>query len=622
MDIQEERITMKQLQKLYQKYNNCITNVIFPVILLLYPLVKINQGIDVSDSTYSLGNYMFFPRLKGTWVISTYLSNVFGWILTKLPFGDTMPGMNLYTGLIVSALTIGLYCLMRKWMPAWIVFVGEFIAIGFLWIPTTILYNYLTYVCFALGAVFLYKGLVEEKNKILVLAGVMLGLNVWVRIPNLAEMALIVCVWYYCYLQRKRIQPAHENAKQGKEQNAMQGKKQNAKQNAMQNALQVTFQKTGFCIAGYAIGVVIPLIMILIQYGFGGIAEMVQGLFAIQSGDESYSILSMIGATMDAYGRTGKWVAFIVIGIVLGLAMFALKKEAFVPVKKLLYLGGIVVLLRFFWGRGMFSFRYYEDYTSMYEWGMIGLYLALAACVYLLFGKGVSAHERLWGMISLVVIMITPLGSNNYTYQNLNNLFLVAPITVYAFAKLFRRRYPAEKKVLMFPWKAMVAALACMILIQSVGFHFNFVFRDGMDGTPRDTVLTGPKVVDGMKTTQENAENLGGLLAFIEEQKKEFPGSPYSEMIYYGDCPGLPFLLQTPSALDSSWPDLDSFPVSQMEENLMELKECPAIVIRNTEPTSDSFVEKQEMLQDYMSAKHYQAVYENDGYTVYEPIEK
>ena len=611
---------MKQLQNLYQKYNNCITKWIFPLVLLLYPLVKINQGIDVSDSTYSLSNYLYFERLEGTWVISTYLSNVIGWLLTKLPFGTTLLGMNLYTGMIVSGLSIGLYFLMRKWMPAWIVFMGEFIAIGFLWIPTGILYNYLTYAFFALGAVFLYKGLVEEKNQVLIAAGIMLGLNVWVRIPNLAEMALIVCVWYHCYIRRDRIASGLK-----KESGQLATKEDKPYVNTV---LGVALQKTGFCFAGYALGVIVPLIMILVQYGFSGIMEMIQGLSRIQSGDDSYSVFSMIAATIDAYIRTAKWVAFIAIGMALGLIMFYVKKDSFVKIKKVVYLVGIVVLLRFFWGRGMFSFRYYEDYTSMYEWGMIGLYMGLFACAYLLFGKGVSNSERLWGMISLVVICITPLGSNNYTYQNLNNLFVVAPVTVYAFVKLFRRRYQVEIQSLMFPWKAMAAAMGAMILIQSVGFHLGFVFRDGMDGTKRDTVLTATKVVAGMKTTQDNAENLGGLIAYMESQKegieteKDFVAEGLAEAIYYGDCPGLPFLLQIPSAIDSSWPDLDSFATEQMEENLMELKEKPVVIMRKTEPTSASFVEKKELLQDYMNAKHYEAVYENEGYTVYQPIEK
>ena len=582
---------MKQLQKLYQKYNNCITNWIFPLILLVYPLVKINQGIDVSDSTYSLSNYLFFDRLEGTWVISTYLSNVIGWLLTKLPFGTTLMGMNLYTGLLVSGLALGMYYLMRRWMPSWIVFVGEYIAIGFLWIPTTILYNYLTYVFFALGAVVLYKALAEEKDKLLIAAGILLGLNVWVRIPNLAEMALVVCVWYHCYLHKDKL--GH----------------------ASSAVLATAAKKTGLCVIGYLAGVLVPLILILIQYGPAGIVEMVQGLSQISSGDDTYSIFSMIGATIAAYIRTAKWAGLILAGMIMGLAMFAVQKERFVTLKKIVYLVGICVLLRFFWGRGMFSFRYYEDYTSMYEWGMIGLYLAVAAAVYLLSGKGVSSQERLLGMLSLVIVCITPLGSNNYTYQNLNNLFVVAPVTLYAFVKWFRRRYPVEKRVLLFPTKAMLSVLLCMILLQSTGFHFNFVFRDGMDGTKRDTVLAGLPVVEGMKTTKENAENISGLLHYIETEGNT------ETIICFGDCPGLPFLLQKPVAVDSAWPDLDSEPVEKLEENLLDLEELPTIIMRHTEPTSASFTVKQELLHDYMGAKHYEAVFENAGYTVYQAVE-
>ena len=587
---------LKQLQVIYRKYYNCITKWIFPIILLIYPLIKINQGVDVSDSTYSLGNYLFFERLEGTWVISTYLSNVVGWLFTKLPFGTTLLGMNLYTGLVVSGLAIGLYFFLRKWMPDWIVFIGEFVAIGFLWIPTGILYNYLTYVFFSMGAVLLYKGLVEENNKWLTAAGIMLGLNVWVRIPNLAEMALIICVWYYSYLQKDNL-------------SLLSSKKQ-------RTVFAYAVEKTGFCVAGYIAGVVVPLIFIVIQYGFRGIAQMIQGLSQIQSGDDSYSVFSMIQATMDAYIRSGKWVAFIVAGIVLGLAMFAIQKKRFLLLKKGIYLLGIAVLLRFFWGRGMFSFRYYEDYTSMYEWGMIGLYLGIVSCVYLFIGKGVSVQERLWGMISLVILCITPLGSNNYTYQNLNNLFLTAPITLYAFVKCFRRRYSEEKRIYAFPWKAMVAVLGGMILVQSFGFHMLFVFRDGMDGTKRDTVLTENRVTADMKTTKANAENLSGLFLYIQTEKVE------EEAVYFGDCPGLSFLLQKPAAIDSTWPDLDSNSIDWFEKELLTLQDKPVIIMRHTEPSSQSFVRKRELLEEYISENSYMAVYENDGYTVYRSPEK
>lgn len=34
---------------------------VFPILLFLYPLFWMNQGIDVSDPMYSLTNFRFFP---------------------------------------------------------------------------------------------------------------------------------------------------------------------------------------------------------------------------------------------------------------------------------------------------------------------------------------------------------------------------------------------------------------------------------------------------------------------------------------------------------------------------------------------------------------------------------
>ena len=84
---------MKQLKQVYQQYYNVITKYIFPLLLFLYPFLTVNQGVDVSDSTYSFSNFLFFERMEGMWVVSTYVSNVVGWLFTKLPFGTTILGL-------------------------------------------------------------------------------------------------------------------------------------------------------------------------------------------------------------------------------------------------------------------------------------------------------------------------------------------------------------------------------------------------------------------------------------------------------------------------------------------------------------------------------------------------
>ncbi len=88
----------------YEKYRNLIENSLFVIILAFYPLIRINQGLDVSDTAYSLVNFQYFPSADGTWQTATYLANAAGYLFMQLPKGDTLLGMNFYTGLIVSFL--------------------------------------------------------------------------------------------------------------------------------------------------------------------------------------------------------------------------------------------------------------------------------------------------------------------------------------------------------------------------------------------------------------------------------------------------------------------------------------------------------------------------------------
>lgn len=571
---------MHQLKKIYHQYYKIIAKYIFPVILLLYPFLTVNQGVDVSDSTYSFSNFLFFERMEGMWVVSTYVSNVVGWLLTKLPFGTTLLGIKIYATFFISGTALLVYFMFCKWMPAWIVFVGEIIALGFCWIPAGILYNYLTYFLLTLGAILLYQGLVEEKDGFLIAAGIALGSNVFVRIPNLTQMALIVGLWYYLASKRKKI--------------------------------NVIVEKTVKCLVGYIIGIAVALTGVLCQFGISGITDMIHGLTGVSRGDDTYSIWTMIMSVIEAYKRTSKWVLLIVIGIAMGMAMFICFKGKLENLKKIGYLCGMAVLLRFLWGRGMFSFRYYEDYTSMYEWGMIGLYLVWIAVIYMLISTKNSLEEKLWAVMVLVITLITPLGSNNYTFQNLNNLFLTAPFTFYTYVKIFRRR--GGKGIISqytFSWKAMIAMLGAMILIQSIGFHSQFVFRDGMDGAKRVYCFESPGVLRGMRTTKENGETLQSLLDYMEEKEM----NP-QEVILYGDCPGLSYLLNVPFAIGTAWPDLGSYAVETFVQDLQELEKAPVIIIRNVDFDEQSG-QKKEHLTAFMNSNGYVNVYNNGTYGVY-----
>lgn len=551
--------------------------IVFPLVLLAFPLLLVNQGIDITDTTYSLGYYRFMEEMDVTWVLATYLANVTGAFFMKLPMGDTLLGMNLYTGLVAAAIALLCYAALSRRMPAWIVFLGEVIALGLCWCPTTTLYNYLTYLLFAAGSLLLCQALLSDRGIYYVLAGICLGLNVMVRFSNLAEAALILAVWYGGWLCRERI--------------------------------GATVRRTGLCLAGYLAGFGFVLFVIAAKYGAGAFGGMVESLFGMTEEASDYTLWGMVSSTASAYLAGLKWMAYMVPCAAAGFVLFSVKKGKYEKGKRVLYCAGILVLLRFYWGRGMFSLRYYNE-GCIFQWMMLFLIVsvfctAAGAMGYFSKDKG----ERAAAAVILLILLVTPLGSNNYTYQNMNNLFLAAPYTLWACCRLFRR---AGNKAIHFPWQSLLALIVGMTLVQGIGFGLNYVFRDGIYGEPRDSMVENSEVLRGMYTTAENAESLTGLIAFCGES-----GVTAEPVLIWGDAPGLSYILDVPSAIFTTWPEIPSNTYEALDQALAALEREPAVILHHETGKPVTEGEKTDLILDYMEAHHYVCVYENRNYGVY-----
>ena len=595
--------TLRKLEQLYKRIHKPIEDLAFPLILLLWPLNKITQGIDVTDSTYSLGNYLFADRLKGTWVMATYLSNFFGSLFVKLPGGDTLLGMNIYTGLVISLTALIVYYGLRKDFTAPVLFLGEFISISFCWIPSGILYNYLTYLFLSLAAILLYYGVKEMKILNFYFAGMILGFNVFVRIPNVVEMMLILVVLICVPMALKQINEA--NWKRGNELMAI----------------------IGACIVGYVIGMSIPMAMMATVYGGNTFARMFAGLMALSESNSEYTAGSMLYRTFAAYLHSLKWTGIIVAVIFAGTLMMAVLKSHTVLkwIGRTIYTAVLALMLRFMWGRGMFSFRYYEDYTSMYEWGMILIMISWVCVFTVLIKRNYNLLIKTYATIVMVILIITPMGSNNYTMQNINNLFLVVPFTLYVtggwlYKGVHRIRLQNVLYGCNFPWMSMVLLIFAVILVQSIGFHTGFVFKDGMDGTPRDSSIVknaATESVGGIYTTGQNARIITELCDYVYGDKS------IKSMVYWGNCPGLAYILRIPSEIGTTWPDLDSYPVEDLEAELKlitdrQAKGRTALVWREySEYSGMNTKYKEDMVKEFIELNHMRVVFENEEYRIY-----
>lgn len=608
-----------------QKWRTILYRFVFPLILLVYPLIQINQGVDVTDTGYSLGGFFYNGQTGEQWLyLSMYLANTIGGLLCRLPMGDTMLGMNFYTGLLVSIAALLVYFVFAKKIPAWIVFLGEILAIGLTWCPTVILYNYLTYLFFLIVTLCLYRALTTRKQLWFMIAGVVLGLNVFVRFPNIAEAALILAVWYYGVLTKKKF------AEVAKE--------------------------TGLCILGFVFGFGAMFAMMSMQFGAEAYVDMLSSLFAL--GSESgggHSIGSMLFMILRSYGKALGWAVYLIVFALVGIVGFVVLEKViakqkwyrkeFTMICRIIYIVGICVLFRLLYARGMFGVDYYVD-GAIFQWTAVFLLTAIVFGVMALCRKGERQETKLYAVLVLIVIAITPLGSDNHIYTNINNMFVVAPFTLYEVFRFVRgtgnKTEPIRtlQNAIAYPVKAVLAMSVLMLLVQSVGFGVCYVFRDGSAAVPRDTMITGNETLRGMYTGRENAKTLEELTQFCENN-----GLVGKEVILYGGSamaegiPGLSYYMKMPVAISNSWPELESYPYEAMkreiEEILANAEQKPVLLVStkvsawlsedlqamsglgvDTERYNSD--EKLQLIRRLVEEKGYQETFVNAKYVVYQ----
>lgn len=578
---------MEKIKKLY----NVSKLYLFPIILVAFALIKVNKGINLADTTYSLGNYRFFAQTEGAWFLLTFVANLAGYILTLLPGGATMLGIKIYTSLIVGAMGILGYRFFRTKMPAWLAFLAELLAVGMCWAPSVVLYHYLTYFFLLVGAIFLYRGLARDNNISLLIAGIVLGINALVRFPNNGlEVFLIIPLIMYGKL-----------------------KKQDGKE---------IWKKVLICVGGYVTGFAVFMTLMSCIYGWDSFANLINGVLGISNSASDYTFTEMIKSIFNAYWHGFKWGIYIIICTLMGVPFFLLYEGKYMKLRKIVYCLCIAFLF-FVLGRwGMFNYKYYQKESAL-QWGIIFLLISIGVNVWMIFTSHLSDDWRILGCISLINILITPLGSNNYVWPILNNLFFIAPITVwiiYRFARWGRMYLDMSKKVPLFAPKAMLMGCLIAFFIQAMGVGMMYIFVEGENGESVTAAVSDNDILTGMRTTSDNARSLSEISKYMKDNEASFGDR---ELILYGNIPGLSYILDRPSAISTTWPDLDSYPAETMLGEMYgidaTIKETRPIVILNRAlyEFPDNSI-KLNLVTSLVENYDYEMTFDNDAFVIFE----
>lgn len=606
---------------------------LYVLILGMYPLRHIYIGVDLWDTGYNYANfqYMGTDHMDSMWLFSTYLANVMGNFLMKLPSAGSLAGMNLYTALFVSILAVTgyLFCTRTLKISPLVAFIGEFAAISLCWCPTAVLYNYLTYVFFLISFILLYKGLVVQRKWCLFAAGVFLGANVLVRFSNLPEAAMIVAVWAYGvlealeYRETKRLNPEQAKGKSG--------------------AWKRTVNRTLWCLGGYLTVLVVLFGYIGIRYGLDAYIQGILRLFDMTDSNTEYKATSMLMGVVGTYVENLYWFIRIVIIILVGMCgcvLVGLLKKHVKPIAGSatvqLWLDRIchgtcvllaLAMIGWLYFREFCSWAFYS-YDSMLRPGILFLMLTMLIGVVRIFQRKVSKEEKLISGMVVLVVLLTSIGSNNKVLPSMNNLFVAAPYTLWQCAGFVGRVKTKEIKGMVlnpFPAKCIVTAFLAMFLFQSVCFGAKFVFAESTGVQNTTATVENNEILKGIQMNPERAEELSTITAYVKE--RDLQGR---EVLLYGWIPSLSYYLQMPSAFNP-WSDLDSYSVEQMEYKMDELAgeidekgaERPIVIaekkyVESLDDTGETMeARKWEMILDFMEKYGYEQSFDNGKFVIW-----
>lgn len=562
---------------------------VYILILLLYPLRHIHIGVDLMDGGYNYANFHYsgLEHMDSMWYFATWLANGVGSFLTKLPYGDTCLGMNVYTGLLVSFMSIGafLFCVKKVKMPAWIAFAAELLAISLCWLPTAALYTYLTYALLLVGIILIYQGLSTGKKGYLIAAGVVLAVNVANRFPNLAQVGLILAVWIFGILERKNFREI--------------------------------MKETGYCVLGYLPTVIVFFGFMGLKYGIGNYIEGIRRLFQMTEQAPDYTPGRMLLGMVWSYYDGSYFMKRLAIPVALSVILCIALPKKWENVKKVLTI--LVMIATGVWlSEHKFYTSDFASYTSVYFPAVTVMTMTHALALFRICDKKTSRDEKLLALLLILSMLITPLGSNNAIFSVINNMFLVLPGFFWMVWQFIREK----KQIRYFPFKGILLVAIFFLILQGMQYGVKHITEEAEGGRNLTAEVKDVPVLAGMKTNPEKAQALTELYQYLQDA-----GLQSTPCIIYGQKPGLAYYMEMPPAMNI-WGDLLSYDYEVMESDLKKIEGRPVILLS---PECANYVadgvgtfwvasaeEKMKLLASYIEENGYKMTFRNAKFAVFE----
>ncbi len=512
------------------------------VLTAIYPLFYIWQGLDFTDAGFSLTNYrwMFEDPVSIETSFRIWLTNILGGLWVHV-FGDSLgvAGYRFAGALVVYATLLLTYQALKASVKKEYLYPGLLFAMVFIGRSGFMLnYNTLTAFFYIWGCYYLLGGLNKSKQQYLFLSGAVLGLNTFIRLPNVLGIILGACIIFHGLLNGAPL------------------------------------NRTGRYAAMFLGGFAAALLAVLTTMLFLGhldsyLASFRETFVMLEETEGHHGTGRLTGALLDFYKIT--FIKTVTVTAYAGILLVVLrligkytgKYTAYV----LITLAGILPLI-----------IYNDFYRNWYA--MVGL---IAAVLFLGLALSlVHCRKRERGpavvtgtgncpalLAALIILLIVPAGSADGYVTSVYGMYLAIPLALQGIAG-FGDRF----RIPEFPYRYMVILGFVVLLGLAVTAGYRYTYRDSSQRMDMIYTVKHQKL-KGVFTTRDRALVVGELLEVLPHYVGE---GDY--LLAYEQIPMVYFLSDTRPYLYGSWPMLYSPGKFQkmLDRAVAERPELPVIV--------------------------------------------
>ncbi len=564
--------------------------IVFPWIFLVF------QGLDILELGYWMVSYENFfknPEIMPDILFGSWLTAYAG-ALVNLCFGD----LGIIAFRIVFVLTLYLllyvvYLLLSPFTTKKLLLYFLLLSEIFVNISTYRVMNYyiFTTLLFLFSLLFLYRGLTTNKLFMFFIAGVAVGLNIFIRLPNLLGIFLFLVIVYY-ELATGRFQ------------------------------YRQTLKKIAIFVSGCLFAVVSTLLFMKMIGHYDLYVDTIAFIFGLTGeGSSGHGSVKLLRLFMQGHYKAIKHGGFLF--IILSLILLSGKYWADKKLNKLVILV-LSVLLAFLIIQ--YSHINILNYYCVYS-GIIGLlYGSLLWIAYKKFKE--SPEFGAIAFASFLIMEMIPLGSQAYKYQIIYGMYLAIPVVLIYLYSLEKIRFGhfniSEKSIRALRSTITVSIMAFAMIVMNY-------YRAPNGETKRWTMFYG---VDhphlrGVIMTKERAETLNELIVALNKYQKEF-----SYILTYEQISTVAYLSDLQPYINSTYPLFWTDDKVEKELKLASLKKTLPMVVRaksdttvkgwpkNYQPidkTNKTESKVRAVLKDFLKRNGYKIVWKNKNFEILTP---